>query len=194
MSSVEDPKMSWPVRIGGLFFLGLAGAGVGYLVGGRMDVEDLRWDDALALVIAALLLMTGVIMAAMAAMRSSKLPPACGPLQALVMLIAGGLMVAPIWGPNLASPDVVFIGLVLLSLVQSVANLMLWRRADEMLRRVMVETSALAFWASQMALFLYAAAERLGLTGGVSAWGMMAVLMTIYLLASAVASMRRGLH
>ena len=84
--------------------------------------------------------------------------------------------------------------LVLLSLVQSVANLMLWRRADEMLRRVMVETSALAFWASQMALFLYAAAERLGLTGGVSAWGMMAVLMTIYLLASAVASMRRGLH
>ncbi|WP_426026471.1 hypothetical protein [Brevundimonas sp. TSRC1-1] len=194
MSSVEDPKMSWPVRIGGLFFLGLAGAGVGYLVGGRMDVEDLRWDDALALVIAALLLMTGVIMAAMAAMRSSKLPPACGPLQALVMLIAGGLMVAPIWGPNLASPDVVFIGLVLLSLVQSVANLMLWRRADEMLRRVMVETSALAFWASQMALFLYAAAERLGLTGGVSAWGMMAVLMTIYLLASTVASMRRGLH
>jgi len=194
MSSVEDPKMSWPVRIGGLFFLGLAGAGVGYLVGGRMEVEDLRWDDALALVIAALLLMTGVIMAAMAAMRSSKLPPACGPLQALVMLIAGGLMVAPIWGPNLASPDVVFIGLVLLSLVQSVANLMLWRRADEMLRRVMVETSALAFWASQMALFLYAAAERLGLTGGVSAWGMMAVLMTIYLLASTVASMRRGLH
>jgi hypothetical protein len=194
MSSVEDPKMSWPVRIGGLFFLGLAGAGVGYLVGGRMEVEDLRWDDALALVIAAMLLMTGVIMAAMAAMRSSKLPPACGPLQALVMLIAGGLMVAPIWGPNLASPDVVFIGLVLLSLVQSVANLMLWRRADEMLRRVMVETSALAFWASQMALFLYAAAERLGLTGGVSAWGMMAVLMTIYLLASAVASMRRGLH
>lgn len=194
MSSVEDPKMSWPVRIGGLLFLGLAGAGGGYLVGGRMEVEDLRWDDALALVIAALLLMTGVIMAAMAAMRSSKLPPACGPLQALVMLIAGGLMVAPIWGPNLASPDVVFIGLVLLSLVQSVANLMLWRRADEMLRRVMVETSALAFWASQMALFLYAAAERLGLTGGVSAWGMMAVLMTIYLLASAVASMRRGLH
>ena len=194
MSSVEDPKMSWPVRIGGLFFLGLAGAGVGYLVGGRMEVEDLRWDDALVLVIAAMLLMTGVILAAMAAMRSSKLPPACGPLQALVMLIAGGLMVAPIWGPNLASPDVVFIGLVLLSLVQSVANLMLWCHADEMLRRVMVETSALAFWASQMALFLYAAAERLGLTGGVSAWGMMAVLMTIYLLASAVASMRRGLH
>lgn len=194
MSSVEEPKMSWPARIGGLLFLGLAGAGVGYLVGGRMEVEDLRWDDALALVIAALLLTTGVIMAAMAVLRSSALPPACGPLQALVMLIAGVLMIAPIWGPNLASPDVVFSGLVLLSIIQSVANLMLWRRADEMLRRVMVETSALAFWASQMALFLYAAAERLGLTGGVSAWGMMGVLMTIYLLASTVASMRRGLH
>lgn len=67
MSSVEDPKMSWPVRIGGLLFLGLAGAGVGYLVGGRMEVEDLRWDDALALVIAAMLLATGAIMAGMAA-------------------------------------------------------------------------------------------------------------------------------
>ncbi|MBB5741025.1 hypothetical protein [Brevundimonas aurantiaca] len=194
MSSVEDPKMSWPVRIGGLLFLGLAGAGVGYLVGGRMEVEDLRWDDALGLVIAAMLLATGAIMAGMAAVRSTTVPPGCGWLQAVVMLIAGVLMIAPIWGVHLASPDLVFVGLVVLSVVQSVANLMLWRRADEMLRRVMVETSALAFWASQMALFLYAAAERLGLTGGVSAWGMMGVLMTIYLLASTVASMRRGLH
>lgn len=107
-------------------------------------------------------------------------------------------MLAPMWGPSLMEPGVVFAGLVLVAVIQSVANLMLWRRADEMLRRVMVETSALAFWASQMALFLYAAAERLDLVGGpntrVSAWGMMGVLMTIYLLASTVASMRRGLH
>lgn len=194
MSSVEDPKMSWPARIGGLLFLGLAGAGVGYLVGGSLEPETVAWEDALAMIIAALLVTTGVIMAGMAVIRSATLPPGCGGLQAVVMLLAGLLMLAPIWGTRLASPDVVFIGLILLSIVQSVANLMLWRRADEMLRRVMVETSALAFWASQMALFLYAAAERLGLTGGVSAWGMTGVLMTIYLLASTVASMRRGLH
>ena len=194
MLSVEETKMSWPLRIGGLVFLALAGAGVGYLVGGQLAIEDLSWDDALALVIAALLLATGVVMAVMVALRSPKLPRGCGVLQAVVMMIAGVLMLAPMWGPAVIEPDLVFVGLVVLSVVQSVANLLLWRRADEMLRRVMVETSALAFWASQMALFLYAAAERLGLTGGVSAWGMLAVLMTIYLLASTVASMRRGLH
>jgi hypothetical protein len=194
MSSVEGIKMSWPLRIGGLVFLALVGAGVGYLVGGQLAIEDLSWDDALALVIAALLLATGVVMAVMVALRSPKLPGGCGVLQAVVMMIAGVLMLAPMWGSAVMAPDMVFVGLVVLSVVQSVANLLLWRRADEMLRRVMVETSALAFWASQMALFLYAAAERLGLTGGVSAWGMMAVLMTIYLLASTVASMRRGLH
>lgn len=194
MSNLEVPKMSWPVRIGGLMVLALAGAGVGYLVGGRLEIEDLPWDDALALIIAAVLLATGVVMAVVVAMRSPNVPSGCGVLQAVVMLIAGVLMLAPMWGPAVIEPDVVFVGLVLLAVVQSVANLLLWRRADEMLRRVMVETSALAFWASQMALFLYAAAERLGLTGGVSAWGLMGVLMTIYLLASTVASMRRGLH
>ncbi|GLK48896.1 hypothetical protein GCM10017620_18690 [Brevundimonas intermedia] len=186
--------MSWPARILGLLFLALVGAGVGYLIGGRLNLDALSWDDALALIIAALLLATGVVMAAIVALRPASVPSGCGVLQAVVMLLAGVLMLAPMWGPNLADPETVFVGLVVLSVVQSVANLLLWRRADEMLRRVMVETSALAFWASQMALFLYAAAERLGLTGGVSAWGMLAVLMTIYLLASTVASMRRGLH
>ncbi len=194
MSTSVDYKMSWPVRIGGLLFLALVGAGVGYVVGGRLDVESLPWDDALAWIIAALLLAAGVVMAAIVALRPASVPSGCGLLQAVVMLIAGVLMIAPMWGPAVIQPDLVFAGLVVLSVVQSVANLLLWRRADEMLRRVMVETSALAFWASQMALFLYAAAERLGLTGGVSAWGMMGVLMTIYLLASTVASMRRGLH
>lgn len=194
MSTSVDYKMSWPARILGLLFLALVGAGVGYLIGGRLNLDALSWDDALALIIAALLLATGVVMAAIVALRPASVPSGCGVLQAVVMLLAGVLMLAPMWGPNLADPETVFVGLVVLSVVQSVANLLLWRRADEMLRRVMVETSALAFWASQMALFLYAAAERLGLTGGVSAWGMLAVLMTIYLLASTVASMRRGLH
>ncbi len=194
MSTSVDYKMSWPVRILGLLFLALAGAGVGYLAGERLNFDDQSWDDALALIIATFLLATGVVMAAIVALRPVSVPSGCGVLQAVVMLLAGVLMLAPMWGGNLADPDTVFVGLIVLSVVQSVANLLLWRRADEMLRRVMVETSALAFWASQMALFLYAAAERLGLIGGVSAWGLLGVLMTIYLLASTVASMRRGLH
>jgi hypothetical protein len=70
---------------------------------------------------------------------------------------------------------------------------MLWRNADEMLRRVMLETSALAFWAVQLSLFIYAAAERLGLIGTITGWGLMGMLMGVYFIASIVAGARRGL-
>lgn len=89
MSSLEEPKMSWPVRIGGLSILAVAGAGVGYFVGGRLEIEDLRWDDALAMIIAVLLLAVGVVMAAVVALRPRSVPSGCGVLQAVVMLLAG---------------------------------------------------------------------------------------------------------
>ena len=73
------------------------------------------------------------------------------------------------------------------------ANILLWRRADEMLLRVMVETGSLAFWTLQLALFVYAASERLGLVDGITAWGMIGILMAVYMVASAVAGARRGL-
>lgn len=194
MSDSLDRKPSWPVRVGGLLLLGLAGAGVGYVVGGTLDVGALSWDDALAWIIAAMLLTTAAALTGVVAMRPDKLPGGCGVLQVIVLALAGLLMLAPMVGAATASPKAVFIGLVVVCVAQTIINLMLWRRADEMLRRVMLETSALAFWPTQMALFLYAGAERLGLAGGVSAWGMIGLMMTIYLLASSVAAMRRGLH
>ena len=70
---------------------------------------------------------------------------------------------------------------------------MMFRQADEMLRRVMVETGSLAFWTLQLALFIYAASERLGLVEGITAWGMIGIMMAVYMVASAVAGARRGL-
>jgi hypothetical protein len=46
----------------------------------------------------------------------------------------------------------------------------------------------------QTALFLYAGAERLGLVETVSGWGLIGILMAVYLLAAIVASARRGIH
>ena len=51
----------------------------------------------------------------------------------------------------------------------------------------------MAFWALQLALFLYAAAERLGLVEGLTAWGMLGILMGVYLVASVIASWHRGM-
>jgi hypothetical protein len=109
-------------------------------------------------------------------------------------LLAGVMLAIPLYATRWVSADVAFGAVALLLALQSALNLMLWRKADEMLRRVMVETGALAFWALQLGLFLYASAERLGLVEGVTAWGMISVLMAVYFVASAVAAARRGIH
>lgn len=169
---------------------GLAGYGISTLMG---DVQTV-WQDELALLMAVMTITTGLISAFVVATRPSTVPRGCGVLQVTVMLLAGTLFLLPMFGTAVATPEVIFGTVVVLLVLQSVANLMLWRAADEMLRRVMLETSALAFWALQLCLFVYAAAERLGLVETITGWGLMGVLMGVYLMASIVAAARRGLH
>lgn len=52
----------------------------------------------------------------------------------------------------------------------------------------------MAFLALQVALFIYAAAERLGLVDTITGWGLLGILMAVYLIVSIVASARRGVH
>lgn len=185
------PPLAW--KLAGLVLLGGLGAAVGYAVADYGLAADMPWDDALALLMAVTLIAMGLLGAVNVATRPASVPKGCGVLQVAVMLMAGGLFLLPLYGPAWISSEALFAGVVTVVAVQTVANVLLWRRADEMLRRVMLETSALAFWVGQLALFLYAAAERLGLVGGVTAWGLMGVLMALYLLASVVASLRRGI-
>ncbi len=193
-ASLETPRTSL-LRKAALFVVlaglgGLAGYGTSTLLG---DVQA-PWQDELAVLMAALTISTGLISAFVVATRPSTVPRGCGVLQVIVMLLAGTLFLLPMFGTALATPEVIFGTVVILLVLQSVANLMLWRAADEMLRRVMSETSAMAFWALQLCLFVYAAAERLGLVDTVSGWGLMGILMGVYFIASIVAAARRGLH
>jgi len=185
------PPLAW--KLAGFALLGGLGAVVGYAAASVGIAGDMPWDDALALLMAVTLIAMGLLGAVNVAMRPASVPKGCGVLQVTVFLMAGGLFLLPLYGPAWISSEGLFAGIVAVLALQTVANVLLWRRADEMLRRVMLETSALAFWVGQLALFLYAAAERLGLVGGVTAWGMMAILMAVYLLASVVAALRRGL-
>ena len=185
------PPLAW--KLAGIVLLGGLGAAVGFTAASVGIAEDMPWDDALALLMAVTLIAMGLLGAVNVATRPASVPKGCGVLQVAVFLMAGGLFLLPLYGPAWISSEGLFAGIVAVLALQTVANVLLWRRADEMLRRVMLETSALAFWALQSALFLYAAAERLGLVGGVTAWGMMAILMAVYLLASIVAALRRGL-
>lgn len=190
---VEDRRTPLWRKLAGLAVLAGAGAASGYgvatLTRDRLD----SWPDETALLVAATLVASGIAVAVIVALRPRRIPRGCGVLQSLVLLLAGVMMALPVLGPGVAAPAVVMAGVVLILLGQTVANLMLWRAADEMLRRVMLETAALAFAASQLLLFLYGAAERLGLVEAVSAWALIAPMMALYLLASMVAAARRGL-
>ncbi|MDI1282697.1 MAG: hypothetical protein ACI9YM_001629 [Brevundimonas sp.] len=195
MTTLTDtPKPPLALRILGIVTLGGLGALTGYGVTQIALMRDQTWADSLATAMAVALLAIAALSIITLARRPSTVPRACGFLQIAVFLLAGAMLLLPMFGPAWANADVVFGGIVVLSVLQGVANLMLWRAADEMLRRIMAETAATAFWVLQTALFLYAAAERLGLVGTVSGWGLIGILMAVYLLASIVASARRGIH
>lgn len=193
MSEVQDRPQSLAMKIGLAVVLGGVGALAGYGMAEMFKDQDAPWPDVLAVAMAVALISTALLSAVVLATRPSTVPKGCGLLQIAVLLLAGVMFLAPMYAPAFAAPDVVFAGVVLLLAVQTVANVMLWCRADEMLRQVMAETSAIAFWALQTALFLYAAAERLGLVETISGWGLTGILMAVYLLASIVASARRGI-
>lgn len=174
--------------------LAAAGGATGYVLAEYLAPGLDHWSDEVALILSALLIASGVGTVGVLLTRPAHVPRGCGVLQAVVLFLAGLILLTILYGERWLSPGAVF-GLVAALLAgQSLANLMLWRAADEMLRRVMVETSALAFWALQLGLCLYAAAERLGLTPPVNGWSMLGVTLGVYLVASIVASWRRGLR
>lgn len=193
MNTSVERKPNLALRLLGIAALAGLGAATGYTLANTADLGALPWDDALALLMSVSLIAIGIISIGVMFTRPSSVPKGCGILQIVVMLLAGTMFLLPMFAPDWLDPNLVFAGFVVLLVIQSVANLMLWRAADEMLRRVMWETSAMAFWALQLALFVYAAAERMGLIGGVTAWGMMGILMGVYLTASIIASARRGI-
>ncbi|HYE44274.1 MAG TPA: hypothetical protein VEA44_00730 [Caulobacter sp.] len=206
------------VRIGlagiGLVMGGIAGAAVARLEkAGVLGLEDVAWSDMLAGLIAVCFLVMAVVMTlasfnARAAARmvdpggSGPATPAQASLlrqQALVMGLAGGMMAAPaaasvLFGvvpPVLGS--IVMLAIVAAFLVQTAYNLLIWRRADELMRKAISETGAACFWILQGLLFLWAAAEKLSLAPALSAWDMMVLLMSVYLVTSSLVAMRRGL-
>lgn len=193
-ASFDAPRPSFARKAA--MFLGLAvvGGGFGYAVATLTEGTRFSWEDEVALLMSVVMIATGLISAFILLVRPSSVPRGCGVLQVTVMLLAGGMFLLPMFGTAWASPEVIFWTVLALLALQSLANLMLWRAADEMLRRVMSETSALAFWACQLLLFVYAAAERLGLVESVTAWGLMGLLMGLYFIASMIAAARRGLH
>lgn len=180
-------------KIALLAVLALAGGAVGWSVAEVTRGRDLSWPDELAGLIALMCLAMAAVSTFVAWRRPGSLPLKVGRLQSASLALAGALLLLPMLAPSEWPRAGVLAALVALGAVQLAANLRLWRTGDELFRRVILETGAVCFWLLQLALFAYAAAERLGLVGTVSAWGLMGVLMAVYLVASGVVAYRRGL-
>lgn len=172
--------------------LTIAGAVIGAAVVQFTFLGDTNLPDTVAGLVAIALLAMTVGSVFVMARRPASVPRGCGVLQIIVTALAGVMLLAPITPLGLA-PDVTFFGIAALLAIQTFANLLLWRRADELLRRITVEAGALTFWLTQGVLFLYAAAERLGLTPEVNAWSLIGVMMALYILASGIVAAQRGL-
>jgi hypothetical protein len=203
-----------PVLIGlGLALVGVAtGYGtVSWVASLDADRSSVNFADLGAVILAAALGGLGVIIFLLslfpgsAGRRSREAPPAAGPdqlsfqrLQAGALVLAGLMLALPLAAsPGGSEPDravalAAMAGVIACFLVQTALNWTLWRRSDEFLRRLIAETGSLCFWILQAALFLWAAAERLGLAPAADAWSGVVVMMTVYLLASSFINVRNG--
>lgn len=190
----EHTRPNKALKIAGMVVLALLGAAVGSATARYIDVSGMAQDDALNLFIGVVMIAIAVITTGIVLIRPTVVAKGCGLLQTSVMGLAGLMLILPIYGADWVSAEVAMAGVLVLLVIQTVANVMLWRQADEMLRRIIVETGALAFWTLQLALFVYAAAERLALVEGMTAWGMIGILLAVYMVASALTAARRGIH
>lgn len=115
--------------------------------------------------------------------------------QALVMTLAGILLALPILGVHLLSgnhslSELLLTCIVLLFVVQTLFNVLLWRISDEFIRGAMTATAACTFAVGQGGLFLWAAAERLHLVKQTSAWNLTVAMMLLYLFVGSIVSLR----
>jgi len=215
MKSLSLSPSSWPRWVRAFAFGALFGV-VGYGFGGwlakvapggfgLMD-KAIRWSDVLAMAVGSALVL-GAAWALYVSLNARRLgqmynlegdaspeETAVARFQAAVMGFSGVILVLPVGFSLTGVSPVLGVGAIaLLLMLHTVMNVRVYRQADELLRRAVMETAAVTFFAGQLVLFLWAAAERLGAAPTITAWDIYAVLMTLYLAASIWISVRRGL-
>lgn len=115
-------------------------------------------------------------------------------LQGAVLLISAAAMLLPALGraPLGLNGETAFAIVLALILVETVVNWRIWRSSDEMMRRMMGEICAIAFWAFQLILFVWAVAVQFGLLARFDPLDVIAAMMAIYIVAAGAIGARRG--
>jgi hypothetical protein len=195
---------------------GALGAVLGLTIGrlikhGVIDASRWSWSDDMAMVLAAVMLVLGLVILAMTLGRAmsrtvdptGRRAPTPGQrayfrLQSAVLILAGVMLGAPPLADGILGPvepalgSAVMGGILAAFLLQTAGNFALWTRSDELVRAMMAESGAICFWTLQAGLFLWAASERLGLAPHASAWDLSTLMMGAYLVISNLVALRRG--
>ncbi|WP_374274773.1 hypothetical protein [Brevundimonas sp.] len=170
-----------------------------------LDGDRMAWPDALALFVAAMLTVGGLVMA-VATLNRRWLGMSLGyrdparprevtemRLQCGVMALSGVLLAAPLVAETngFGGPGA-FIAIALGFAIHSAMNWRIYLTADELTRAMVRETGAMMFFFGGAPLFLYAGAERMGLVPTLSAWTVYSLIMAAYLVVVLIVAARRG--
>jgi hypothetical protein len=114
-------------------------------------------------------------------------------IAALSLALAGCMLLAPIFASHAsrAAAIGIFAGVVCLFGAQTWINVHIWRTSDEFIRGLMLTIGSLTFAIGQGMLFLYAAAEHLHLVPAISSWGVIVLLLFVYLVANSAVTLRQ---
>jgi hypothetical protein len=163
--------------------LWLVSAGLGVAAGillmpimfGGQHVRLLPWEDILTTFVGVCML----LFIPVSLLRWAFVPEARidGMLSgALITMAVGGLaLVLPVLSENRLDPAFAFGLFVVLFVGQLVIALRMNRRSDEMMRRYNSESTLISSSVLISAFSIYAAAERLGLVGAISPWGLVGI-------------------
>ena len=152
-----------------------------------------RIDDLLAMICGFLLLQALVVMTVMSTIipKSPDLPR---PFLSHLLTIAtcAAALFLPIFGQGWIDPKLNFAIVLVLAAACCWFGWRIWRVSDELDRTIMKETYAVGSLIFFIVFWVYATGERLGLFGGVTAWGVLAFSILVDIPVSIWVSVRRG--
>jgi hypothetical protein len=158
-----------------------------------LPVRPLRADDVLCGGAALVLLLMGLVMTYVHAVQPNDAPMPRARLAQIVNAVSGGIaLLLPILGERVLDPGVNFVVIVLLYAVCAVTAWIIWREADEFMRAILRDAGIAAFYVIALALAVYASGERVGLLGGVTAWGYLGFASLANIMCSYWAIFRHG--
>jgi len=152
-----------------------------------------RGDDILAM-LAGFLMMQMAVIITVSYFFAAKEMPRQRMLQVLTPVTTGVALFLPMAGQDLIDPRVNFAIVVALTAASFWFIWRIWRTSDELYRSLTKDSYVVSYFVLVIALWIYAAGERLGLFGGVTAWGGLAFATLISFPCTIWVAVRRGLN